>query len=80
MASVKFPCTGTNRVCSNKGDKVVLGKCLGLSVLFKINAVQYIYLTDFNYSFFHQYLHFERRPNFLWYLSFLRYGVAMETN
>ena len=33
------PCTCTYRVCSNKGDKVVLGECL--SVLLKMNAVQF---------------------------------------
>ena len=29
-------------MCSNKGDKVVLGECFRLSVLLKMNAVQCI--------------------------------------
>ena len=54
MASVNL--TGTNRVCNNIADKVVLGECLKLSVLLKMNSVQFM---DLNY-FFQQYLHFER--------------------
>ena len=40
----------------------MIGECLRLSVLLKMNAV-HIYLTDFHYSFFQQYLHFERGSN-----------------
>ena len=45
------PCTSTNRVCSNKGDKVVLGECLRLSVLLKMNAVQFT-IDGFELLFF----------------------------
>ena len=50
-------------------DKVVLGECLAFSVLLKMNAV-HIYLTDFNYSFFQQYLHFETSSNFMVFILF----------
>ena len=38
-------------MCSNKGDKVVLGECLRLSVLLKMNAVQFT-LDRFELLFF----------------------------
>ena len=51
-------------MCSNKGDKVVLGECLRLSVLLKMNAVQFT-LDRFEFFFFFQkYLHIERSSNF----------------
>ena len=49
-------------MCSNKGDKVVLGESLRLSVPLKLNAVQFT-LADLNFCFFQQYLHFKRSSN-----------------
>ena len=38
-------------MCSNQGDKVVLGECLKLSVLVKMNAAQFT-LDGFELLFF----------------------------
>ena len=61
MASVDLSAQAQTGCIVTKGTRLCL-ESVGLSVLFKMNA---FHLTDLNYCFFQEYLHFEREFNFL---------------
>ena len=62
MVSVDLSAQVRTGCVVTKGTRLCL-ESVGLSVLFKMNAVS-LHLTDLNYCFFQQYLHFERSSIF----------------
>ena len=77
MVSVDLSAQAQTGCVVTKGTRLCL-ESVGLSVLLKMNAVQFT-LADLNYCFFQQYLHFERSSIFYSIYFICIYFVAMET-